>query len=100
MLERRPYLSASSELHQLPERWAKGNTSVLIGRNNWSRHRAWIIFALIALVGMSVVYAVAARGSLAWPGGSSLVGFSFGVLGGLIILFECLLWVRKNWLRT
>jgi hypothetical protein len=49
---------------------------------------------------MSIVYGVAARGSTDWPGGSSLVGFSFGVLGGLIILFECFLWVRKNLLRT
>src|SRR5581483_748112 len=30
------------------------------------------------------------------PGGSSLPGFTFGVVGGLIMLFEFLLWPRKK----
>src|SRR5262249_50582553 len=31
-----------------------------------------------------------------WPGGSSLPGFILGTIGGLIILFEFLLWFRKK----
>jgi hypothetical protein len=31
-----------------------------------------------------------------WPGGASLPGFTFGVVGGLICLFELLLWWRKR----
>jgi hypothetical protein len=34
-----------------------------------------------------------------WPGGSSLPGFTFGVVGGIIILFEFLLLPRK-WKRS
>jgi hypothetical protein len=35
-------------------------------------------------------------GQTHWPGGSSLPGFTFGVVGGLIIVFEFLLWPRKK----
>jgi hypothetical protein len=31
-----------------------------------------------------------------WPGGGSLPGFTFGVAAGLIIVFECLLWLKKH----
>src|SRR5207249_1598623 len=41
-------------------------------------------------------YFVESSRSTQWPGGSSLPGFVFGVLGGLIILFEVLLWWRKR----
>lgn len=32
-----------------------------------------------------------------WPGGSSLPGFTFGVAGGLIIVFEMALWAKKQY---
>jgi hypothetical protein len=38
-------------------------------------------------------------GSWNWPGGASPPGFAFGVIGGVIILFEMLLWPRKSWWR-
>ncbi len=44
----------------------------------------------------SVWYFVASASVATWPGGSSFPGFTFGVLGGLICLFEFLLWPRKK----
>jgi len=35
-------------------------------------------------------------GASEWPGGASLPGFIFGVVGGFICIFEMLLWVRKK----
>jgi hypothetical protein len=73
---------------------------VLIDRDNLPRHRRWIIFILIAVGCMIISYGMASKGLRNWPGGSSLVGFVFGILGSLIIIFECFLWVRKNLLRS
>ncbi len=64
---------------------------------NWPEHRPWFVaMAVIALgaVGWYVAEGVRTQG---WPGGGSLPGFVFGVAGGLIILFEMLLWVRKKY---
>lgn len=64
---------------------------------NWPEHRPWVL----AIVGLSLAatawYTVEGvqRGLL--PGGSSRPGLVFGILGGLIILFEMLLWVRKKY---
>src|SRR5260370_42528621 len=45
----------------------------------------------------SIAWFVAAgMDSTQWPGGNSLPGFTFGVAGGLIILFEFLLWLRRK----
>jgi len=41
-------------------------------------------------------YFVEARSSPRWPGGSSLPGFVFGIIGGLLCLFEFLIWFRKK----
>ena len=38
-------------------------------------------------------------GSWIWPSGASPPGFALGVIGGLIILFEMLLWPRKSLFR-
>jgi hypothetical protein len=73
---------------------------VLIDRRNWSPHQLWFLLTLIALVGMIALYMAAALAAHELPGGASLVGFWFGVAGGLIILFECFLWVRKKYLRA
>jgi hypothetical protein len=68
---------------------------VLIDRDTWPLHRPWIIFIVLAAVGASVWYFSAVSGD-GWPGGSSVPGFTFGILGGLICLFEGLLWARKK----
>lgn len=69
---------------------------MLLNRGNWPSHRPWLIFCLIATAAASVWFFVEAAGAADWPSGSSLPGFTFGVAGGLIILFELLLWVRKK----
>jgi hypothetical protein len=73
---------------------------VLIFGRHWSPHRSWFVLTLIALVAMAVLYALAAVAAHELPGGASLVGFAFGVVGGAIILFECFLWARKKYLRS
>ena len=73
---------------------------MLLDRQNWPPHRPWVIGCALALVAACAWFLWAAQGSADWPGGSSEPGFAFGVLGGLIILFECFLWVRKRWLRV
>jgi hypothetical protein len=59
-----------------------------------------LIFFLLATVASTVAYFGFAFGHVGdapgWPGGSSLPGLIFGVLGGAIILFEFLLWFRKK----
>lgn len=41
-------------------------------------------------------YGVESSRSDRWPGGASAPGLAFGVAGGLIIVFEMLLWLRKT----
>jgi hypothetical protein len=69
---------------------------VLIDRRSLAEHLPWIITVVAAAAAASVWFFLAGIGSPGWPGGSSLPGFTFGVLGGLIILFELLLWWRKK----
>jgi hypothetical protein len=70
---------------------------VLIDRESWPRHLPWVLFAVAATVGASVWYFVEHHlAAGAWPGGSSRPGLTFGILGGLIILFEAFFWVRKK----
>jgi hypothetical protein len=69
---------------------------LLLDRGNWPSHRPWLIFCLAATLAASVWFFAESRGSAHWPSGSSLPGLTFGVLGGLIILFELLLWLRKK----
>lgn len=69
---------------------------MIIGGKTWPQDRKWVI----AIAAVSLLAAVAyvaewsAEGRL--PGGSSRTGFLYGVAGGLIILFELLLWPRKR----
>jgi hypothetical protein len=69
---------------------------VLIDRRNMARHRPWIAFLLIATAGASAWFFWSGRGASEWPGGSSPPGFTFGIIGGLLILFEFALWGRKK----
>lgn len=63
---------------------------------NASRHRTWFLVVLVGTLAATIWYIVESLGRSTLPGGSSLPGFTFGVLGGLIILFEMLLWPRKK----
>ena len=61
-----------------------------------SLHLWWFLAALLATAGAVTWYCLAAAGHPRWPGGSSLVGLSLGIIAGLIILFECLLGLRRT----
>jgi hypothetical protein len=69
---------------------------VLVDRGNIARHRRWIIGVSAALLLTAGWYAVEAWRAGELPGGGSLPGFTFGVAGAVIILFEFLLWPRKH----
>lgn len=70
-------------------------------KNYWALHFRWSVACAIAVCGSGGWYACAARATHRLPGGSSVTGWTFGVLAGLIILFECLIWTRKTrWFRT
>lgn len=69
---------------------------MLINRKSWHTHRFWAYLTLLGTLGATIWYGLASRDSTNWPGGSSLPGFTFGVLGGLICIFEVLLWPRKQ----
>jgi hypothetical protein len=69
---------------------------VLIDRRNIRRHIPWIAFLILATVAASVWFLMASRGVSEWPGGSSPPGLTFGIVGGLLILFELALWGRKK----
>lgn len=63
----------------------------------WPRQRRWAWASALAALA-AVVWCVATALSESpwrWPSGGSLPGFTLGVLGGAIILFEMLLWPRK-----
>ncbi len=78
----------------------RGTLAVLIDRDNWRPHLPWVV-ASLAVTALSVLWFVAAcLGQADWPGGSSAPGFTFGVAGGVICLFEFLLWPRKSWFRA
>lgn len=59
------------------------------------QHLRWCIGCLVATMLAVLFYGWFAWGAERWPGGSSLPGLIFGVLSGLIILFEFALWPRK-----
>jgi hypothetical protein len=62
------------------------------------RHRPWAVATLLVAVAAGAFYAVWAweRSPGRLPGGGSVPGILCGALGGLIILFEFLLWPRKH----
>lgn len=61
--------------------------------------RLWAITCGTLLIASVVWYVAYGRWWGAWrpPGGGSYPGFTFGVVGGLIIGFEMLLWPRKKY---
>lgn len=50
----------------------------------------------LAAVLSGVAYYVVAADATEWPGGSSGIGFLLGIVGSVLILFECLYWARKK----
>lgn len=82
-----------------------GILGVLIQRADLSLHFRWMAFILAVAAGATAWYLASSWQSGEWPTGSSPVGFACGVVGGAIIVFECLLWLRKKfrarrWGRT
>ncbi len=69
---------------------------LLFDRDNWPRHRPWLAFVAMATLGATLWYAVASLMASRLLGGGSLPGFTFGVIGGVICLFEFLIWPRKK----
>ena len=69
---------------------------MLVDRRNLSLHRPWILLAGAGTVASAVWYGLACRGAERWPCGSSPVGLTLGIIAGVIILFEFLLWPRKQ----
>jgi hypothetical protein len=69
---------------------------VLIDRQHLPEHRAWIAFVILATAAAVAwfVYHGVQMGRV--PGGSSAPGLVFGIAGGVIMLFELLLWPRKH----
>lgn len=68
---------------------------MLCTRENFKPHRFWFAVFAIGTIASVVYYFWYAAGESRWPGGSSVPGMVFGVLGGAIMLFEFLLWPRK-----
>jgi hypothetical protein len=71
---------------------------LIFDRENRRYHRSWFMATVAATVAAAAWYVAYgfSSGSWNWPGGASPPGFTYGVLGGVIILFEMLLWPRKS----
>jgi hypothetical protein len=74
----------------------RGDDDVLIDRRTWTAHRTWFYFAVVVSASATAWYIQEAIGAEHLPGGSSLAGFTFGIVGGVICIFELLLWPRKK----
>lgn len=71
---------------------------LIFDRENWPHHRSWCVGATAATAAATAWYLAygLSAGAWKWPGGGSPPGFTFGVLGGLIMAFKMLLWPRKS----
>ncbi len=69
---------------------------MLIDRRNLATHLPWIVIALLIAFGSMAWFSGSSLGASEWPGGSSPPGLTFGIAGGLLILFEFALWGRKK----
>jgi hypothetical protein len=104
LAERRHYVKLSPEhaalpfevdgiLLHLPEK----RTPVLSDRKAFvALHLRWFAAAVLATAAAVVWYGWEATARIRWPGGSSLVGLTYGVLAGGIIVFESLLGLRRT----
>lgn len=71
--------------------------SVLIQRADLGLHLRWLTFSVVMATAATLWFLWTWRQTGTWPTGSSPVGFVCGILGGAIIIFECLLWLRKKY---
>ena len=69
---------------------------MLIDTRNFRVHRPWIVFGVVTSILAAAWYGLEGYRTSRWPSGGSLPGLSFGVAGGLLILFEFALWGRKK----
>ncbi|MEX2138856.1 MAG: hypothetical protein WD894_06315 [Pirellulales bacterium] len=69
---------------------------MLIDRRHFAAHRSWLLFVLAATIAAAAWYTTASLVNQALLGGSSAPGLAFGIIGGLLILFEFALWPRKK----
>lgn len=69
---------------------------MIIGGRTWPRDRPWVAGIALAAVAAAAWYGWEWSAGGRIPGGSSRPGFVFGAVGGLIILFELLLWPRRR----
>jgi hypothetical protein len=69
---------------------------LILGREQWREHRSWCWAVLILTAIAAGWFAVECAQSGRLVGGGSLSGFTLGVAGGAIIVFEMLLWLRKK----
>ena len=69
---------------------------MIVGGSTWHRDRRWIVGTALVAVLAVAAYVIEWRDLGRLPGGSSRTGFVCGVIGGLIILFELLLWPRRR----
>ena len=68
---------------------------MLVDRSNWAAHKPWFVVVLLMTASATIWYVIAGIGHSARPSGSSLPGITFGIAGGILILFEFLFWTRK-----
>ena len=69
---------------------------LIVQDGKWREHIPWACWTASLAVAALTWYAVEASQAGPWPGGSSLVGFVFGVCGGILIVIELLFGLRKR----
>lgn len=69
---------------------------MIVGGSTWYRDLRWIVVTSLVAILAVVAYALEWSDLGRLPGGSSRTGFVCGVAGGLIIVFELLLWPRRR----
>ena len=67
-----------------------------IGGKTWHRDLPWIVAMVLLAVVASGFYLAEYLAAGRLPGGSSRTGFVCGVIAGLIVVFELLLWPRRR----
>ena len=73
---------------------------MLVDRQTLREHLPWIIACSVVCAGSIAWYAFDVARTGRWITGSSTVGFTLGIIGGLIIVFEMLIWPRKKLRRS
>lgn len=74
--------------------------ALLVDFKNLGAHRKWLLLFVLGTVASTAWYVVASHGSPEWPSGASAPGLTCGIIAGLLIVFEFLLWPRKTLFRV